>query len=198
MSLSCVRFCQRFCPNLAKEMYSDMLTPTTQWYWFCDEQQLMLSLGDELCFKTAYGSKHCLNLPKQPIAFSLEDYNCYLSLAASIEDSGLVLSTPKLTEVVLNAVAAQSFHKPVALKSWYFDEQGYSGSYHQLAKLENTFGRADVLILHHEVEVVTVMVLSESLPISDHKSLSQFSVVKVARNRLSPYLPASYAVSCRA
>jgi cell division protein ZapC len=179
-------------------MNSVMLTPTTQWYWFCEEQQLMLSLGDELCFQTAYGNKHCLNLPAKPLAFSLEDYNCYLSLAASIEESGLALSTAQLTEVVLNAVAALSFHKPVALKSWYFDEQGHCGSYHQLAKLENAYGSADVLILHHDSDVVTVMILSENLAISTQKNLTQFNLVKVARNRLLPFLPASYMLSCSA
>lgn len=165
-----------------------MLQPKIHWYWYCDNQHLMLSLAKNLQFETPFKLRSLLNLPKDKQGFSLLDTERYTSLAEQLESSNLIVSAAELTQILLNAVAALAFHKPATLCSWYFSEQSDAGVFKQLASLENQEGTGNVLVLEQSDKVATCMVISKSLILSPNKQLKQFELIKVMNNRLIPLI----------
>tara|TARA_R110000868_G_scaffold149511_1_gene371956 strand:- start:612 stop:1139 length:528 start_codon:yes stop_codon:yes gene_type:complete len=172
-----------------------MLQPKTDWYWFCDQQHLMLSLGQNLQFKTAYSCNRLINAPSDKQWFNVDDSAHYSAIADRLLMSHLNLGGAELTQIVINAVAALVFHKPVALRSWYFIEQTHYGVSHHLASLENDQGKGDVLLLEHDSNVATCMVISNSLELNSDKQLGQFELIKVMKNRLIPFIADSVVLS---
>ena len=165
-----------------------MLSPKSNWYWYAQQEKLCVSLGDDLEFVTAYGLPKLLNTPQSPQLFSLQDSACYLTLMDKLQFSELTYSGAQLTQILLNATAALTFHKPLSPRSWFFAKQDTFGAYKQLAFLENEQGRALVLVISEEYAAVTCMVLSLCMHLDQHKSLAQFQLIKVMANRLIPYI----------
>lgn len=165
-----------------------MLQPKSDWFWFTDDNQLMLSMGEEWLCTTAYNKKHIVDLPKENQAFSLRDTECYLSLGNILTNSGIDFSEAQLTHILINATAALMFHKPVTPKSWFFEEVELCGTHHKLGNLNNSYGCGTVLQLTDEGQLVTCMVISDNLQLNQHKSIARFELVKVAKARLSPFL----------
>ncbi|MDP5031102.1 cell division protein ZapC domain-containing protein [Paraglaciecola sp.] len=165
-----------------------MLQPTTRWYWYCDNQHLMLSLHKNLQFKTAFNLRCLLNTPNCKQGFSLIDTERYVCLAEQLQSSHLKVNGAQLTQILINATAALAFHKPITLRSWYFAHQNNAGSIRQLASLENDAGKGTVLILEQTLEVATCMVVSPHLMLHANKQLRQFELIKVMKNRLIPYI----------
>jgi cell division protein ZapC len=165
-----------------------MLQPKADWYWFCDGPHLMLSLGQNLQFKTAYLVNRLINTPVNKQWFNLEDTGHYSNLTEQLEACHLNISSAELTQILINGVAALAFHKPVALRSWYFAEQSNFGTLHQLASLENDQGKGDVLVLEQDNNVATCMLISKSFSLNSDKQLNQFELIKVMKNRLVPFI----------
>ncbi|MGS2720141.1 cell division protein ZapC domain-containing protein [Paraglaciecola aestuariivivens] len=163
-----------------------MLQPMTDWYWFTEQGQLMLSLGSQWQCTTAYGHKHIVDLPQNKQLFSLSDTECYLTFGESLLASSGQFSEAQLTHILINATAAFMFHKPIAPKSWLFKPVSDYGSHHKLAKLNSQFGSAVVLVLTDEQNLTTCMLISPQLQISPSKQLKQFELIKVAKDRLEP------------
>lgn len=163
-----------------------MLQPMTDWYWFTDNGQLMLSMGNEWQCTTAYGQKQIVNMPKTNQLFSLMDTECYLTLAEKLSASCGHFSEAQLTHILINATAAMMFHKPVTPKSWLFDEVEDYGVHHRLARLSNKFDSGVVVVLTDEHSLATCMLISAQLQLGETKFLGQFDLVKIAKTRLEP------------
>lgn len=172
-----------------------MLEPDGDWYWFCENQYLMLSLSSNLHFQTAFRLKSLLNEPVEKQLFSVDDCERYSTLAETLLGSNLKVSAAELVQVLINGVAALAFHKPVSLRSWYFAEQHNYGAIRQLASLENDQGKGNVLVLEQNDDVSTCMVISKSLMLHANKELAQFAVIKVMKNRLIPFVNQSEVLS---
>lgn len=165
-----------------------MLQPMSDWFWFSENSQLMLSMGKEWQCTTAYGQRQIIDLPKSDQLFSLSDTECYLSLANHLLDSGGQFSDAQLTHILINATAAIMFHKPVSPKSWFLDEIESFGFHHRLAKVINKFNSGVVLVLTDEHPLATCMLISSKLQLNENKFLRQFDLIKVAKTRLDPLL----------
>lgn len=163
-----------------------MLQPMTDWYWFTESGQLMLSMGKEWQCTTAYGQKHIVNMPKANQLFSLMDTECYLNLAEKLLASCGHFSEAELTHILINATAAMMFHKPVTPKSWLFDEVEAYGAHHRLARISNKYNAGIVVMLTDEHSLATCMLISSQLQIGESKFLRQFELVKIAKTRLEP------------
>ncbi|MCF2947139.1 cell division protein ZapC [Paraglaciecola aquimarina] len=160
----------------------------SNWFWFTENSQLMLSMGSEWQCTTAYGQKHIVDLPSVKKLFSLRDTESYLSMANYLQSSGANLTDAQLTHTLINATAALQFHKPISPKSWFFDEIDNPGSHHKLARINNIFGSGVVLVLLDEGVLATCMLISNQIQLNENKQLQKFDLVKVAKNRLEPYL----------
>ena len=160
----------------------------SNWFWFTENSQLMLSMGSQWQCTTAYGQKHIVNLPETNMLFSLRDTEWYLSIANSLVESGLYLSEAQQTHILINATAAIQFHKPISPKSWFFDEIESFGFHHRLARVVNKFNTAVVLVLTDEHSLATCMLISSKLQLNENKYLKQFDLIKLAKTRLEPLL----------
>jgi cell division protein ZapC len=158
----------------------------TDWYWFTENGQLMLSMGKEWQCTTAFGHKQIVNMPKENQLFSLMDTECYLTLAEKLLSSCGSFSEAYLTHILINATAAMMFHKPVTPKSWLFDEVESYGSHHRLARINNKYNSGIVVVLTDEHSLATCMLISAKLQLSESKFLGQFELVKMAKTRLEP------------
>ena len=165
-----------------------MLHPMSDWFWFSENSQLMLSMGKEWQCTTAYGQHQIIDLPKSHQLFSLSDTECYMFLAEHLNSSGQHFSDAQLTHILINATAAIMFHKPVTPKSWFLDEIESFGFHHRLARVTNKFNSGVVLVLIDENALATCMLISVNLQLNETKLLNQFDLIKVAKNRLEPLL----------
>jgi cell division protein ZapC len=165
-----------------------MLHPMSDWYWFSENSQLMLSMGNEWQCTTAYGQKQIADLPKAQQLFNLSDTECYLLLADHLIASAMSFSEAQLTHILINATAAIMFHRPVTPKSWFLDEIESFGFHHRLARVTNKFNSGVILVLTDERALVTCMLISSKLLLTESKMLRQFDLIKVAKNRLEPLL----------
>lgn len=168
-----------------------MLQPMSDWYWFSENSQLMLSMGKEWQCTTAFGQQQIIDLPKSHQLFSLSDTECYLSFANHLLDSGGEFSDAQLTHILINATAAIKFHKPVSPKSWFLDEIESFGFHHRLARVSNKFNSGVVLVLTDEHQLSTCMLISSKLQLNENKFLRQFDLIKLAKTRLEPLLTAT-------
>jgi cell division protein ZapC len=168
-----------------------MLQPKTDWYWYSQQDALGISLGKDMAFLTAFKPTNLVNVPDKPQLFNLQDSENYLRLADKLQNSDLSRSPAQLTQIALNACAALAFHKPLSSKSWYFTQQVTHGACNSLSFLENQYGKGIVLAISTEHGAVTCMLLSESLRLSEHKSMREFQLIKVMENRLIPYIAES-------
>jgi cell division protein ZapC len=165
-----------------------MLHPMSDWYWFSENSQLKLSMGEEWQCTTAYGKQQIIDLPKSQQLFSLYDTECYLLLAEHLVASGGHFSDAQLTHILINATAATMFHKPVSPRSWFLDEIESFGFHHRLAKVINKFNSGVVLVLTDEHNLATCMLISSKLQLNENKFLRQFDLIKLAKTRLEPLL----------
>jgi cell division protein ZapC len=160
----------------------------SDWYWFSENGQLMLSMGDEWQCTTAFGEKQIIDLPSSHQLFSLSDTEYYLAFANHLVASGAQFSDAQLTHILINATAAINFHKPISPKSWFFDEIESYGFHHRLARVSNKYNSAAVLVLTDEKSLVTCMLISSKLQLNENKLLAQFELIKLAKTRLEPLL----------
>lgn len=162
-----------------------MLTPggNWQWYWEEDVNRLAIRLQDDLCLVTAYCKKSIRDHVACDLAFSLSDTQTYYSCMETLQLMCPHLSDAEQVQISLNACAAIKFHKPVGLKSWFFQTQS---GYLNTCKLADVCAEssASVLILEQEGIAATCMVLDKSLAITSSKTVEQFSLIKVATDRL--------------
>ncbi|PKG99616.1 hypothetical protein CXF95_10405 [Paraglaciecola sp. MB-3u-78] len=160
----------------------------SDWYWFSENSQLMLSMGEEWQCTTAYGQKQIIDLPTSDQLFNLSDTECYLTFADHLLASGGQFSDAQLTHILINATAATMFHKPVSPKSWFLDEVEPFGFHHRLARVVNQFNSGVVLVLTDEQSLATCMLISSKLQLNENKFLKQFDLIKLAKTRLEPLL----------
>jgi cell division protein ZapC len=160
----------------------------SDWYWFSENNRLMLSMGNQWQCTTAYGQQQIIDLPKSDQLFSLSDTECYISLANHLLASGGQFSDAQLTHILINATAAMMFHKPVPPKSWFLDEIEPFGFHHRLARVSNKYNSGVVLVLTDEHSLATCMLISSKLQLNETKFLRQFDLIKLAKTRLEPLL----------
>ena len=165
-----------------------MLQPMSDWFWFSEDSQLKLSMGNEWQCTTAFGHQQIVDLPKSQQLFSLSDTECYLSLGNQLQASGAQFSEAQLTHILINATAAIMFHKPVTPKSWFFQEIEAYGCHHRLATVSNNYATGVVLVLTDEQALATCMLISSSFQLNDKKHVKQFALIKLAKTRLAPLM----------
>jgi len=160
----------------------------SDWYWFSENSQLMLSMGEKWQCTTAYGQQQIVDLPKSHQLFNISDTEYYQTLADQLLACGGKFSDAQLTHILINATAAAMFHKPLSPKSWFLDEIESFGFHYRLARVVNKFNSGVVLIVIDEHSLATCMLISSKLQLTEKKFLRQFDLIKLAKTRLKPLL----------
>ena len=163
-----------------------MLSPSGDWFWYMDDesQHLAISLGNEMCFLTAYSGSDLTPFGNKPVPFNLDHLKAYSIYVDALESSDLPYNRAEKTQVALNATAARFFHRPVSPKSWYFDVSDKRETPQYFHAVSTELDSSLVMIIEQYQNLCTCLLLNHSLAISESKTFKQFSLIKVQEDRL--------------
>ncbi|MCU4676176.1 cell division protein ZapC [Catenovulum sp. 2E275] len=164
-----------------------MLQAKADWYWWFDEQSQTLRLNmTEFVFVSACKAKKLIPDAKQTRPFSIEDNQTYCEFYNTITEQ-LNISEAGAVQIALNALAQHHFVLDEQPKSWYFLPQRHPRQdlFEQVVLIQSQFESGTFFILEECQDCAKVMLLSQSLQLTESKSLQQFDVIKVMNNRIS-------------
>lgn len=176
-----------------------MLQPQPQWKWIIDRssQRLALLLTGKRCLVTQVKSRKLAAGRVAERDFSVEDSQHYIQVSEALEQQPLALNEHELVWIAVNAVAIKAFHKPVALKSWYFainaEQSGLVSRAPFVASLQNYFNRKAVIVITADNTSALCMLLHQPMQLNEDLSLPPLGLVRVMRDRL---FPAQFELDC--
>ena len=164
-----------------------LLQPGENWKWWFDQEEdrLMLDLGDEMTFSTAYQSKELVNAAQESQNFSIEDARLYSSLLDTFPKKEL--SVPECVQIALNGVAVAKFYRPMMPQSWFFQQQTkhHENTLSQGQRiLLQTAQRSAPFMLVETNDLASICMALESIQLSESRTLQQCEVIKVMNDRI--------------
>ncbi len=161
-------------------------TPQVDWCWKLDAhaQKLVLDMGRNDAFVTAYSNKKLTVQEGFEEAFTLEQTESYHHLADVLACNLKGLPEPVLFHMVIHAVAAKSYHKTIANKSWLFEAGDGELHHSPLVYIQTSVDKALGFVLSMEGGFATLLLLSETLTLPDQKSYERYTLIKTNINTL--------------
>ena len=96
-----------------------ILVPDESWCWMYDErhQTLVLDLSDNMQFAAAIPAKQLVEKKAFSETFTVDDSSLYFHFLECLGE--FPFTDPERVQIVLNAIAAVKFVKPLVSHSWY-------------------------------------------------------------------------------
>ncbi|WP_025822188.1 cell division protein ZapC [Shewanella marina] len=168
-----------------------LLMPQKDWLWTYNDTYdvLSVSLGNEMEFLTVYTSKLLIPDAIGTNEFSMEHAKFYIELLDKLPKY-IRVSDAALVQIVLNATAGHFLLKPQMPKSWFFEHSQYL-VYADIGKAFNLKTGLDsglCIIIDSGLQASVIMLLSQSLQLTETKSMQQFDTIKVMHDRLHPLI----------
>lgn len=176
------------------------IKPDDRWKWYFDAEfdRLMLDLANGMVFRSRLAGRFLIADIFSGCAFTVEDTAQYYDYMDGLHASPL--TSAQKAELVLNAVAAQRFLKPVMPKSWYFAQinHGYSPEMGELVQVQLVDGEEKVLLFVVENSGnASLCLVAQPQMILNDRPLALGEPIKVMNDRLSPASTLAYgAYAC--
>lgn len=166
-----------------------LLKPDKDWQWkFCHEKnRLLLELSDGMVFVSAFKQSVLVNDAFTDGCFSIEQTQDHTTFVEKLCGQ-LPLPDDFICQIVLNAVAAKSFYKPLMPKSWFFEPAASvsSAQVGNIVKLQSAHQTRHYIVVESSTAASTLLLIESEHVLNDVKSLSQFDLIKVMNDRLIP------------
>jgi len=93
-----------------------------------------------------------------------------------------------ICQIVLNAIAAKAFYKPLMPKSWFFSTAPSVSSAlpGKIVKLQSAYHSKHYIVVESNTTASTLLLIESGHQLDEKKSLSQFGLIKVMNDRLIP------------
>jgi len=146
-----------------------------------------MDLGDGMVFVSAFNKAQLVNDAFTAAQFSIEQNQDFTSFMEKL-DGQLPLPDDFICQIVLNAVAAKSYYKPLMPKSWFFDtaHSVSSAQTGNIVKLQSGLEARHYVVVESCTNASTLLLIERSHQFNDTKSLNQFGLIKVMNDRLIP------------
>ncbi|WP_148210433.1 cell division protein ZapC [Tolumonas auensis] len=175
-----------------------ILLPDENWRWVFDEQRqsLLLDLSDDMQFVVSVPPKQLAQKQAFTEHFSLDDSSLYFHFLECLGE--FPFTDPERVQIVLNAVAAVKYTRPLVSQSWYYRDVDMLSGEPELGEVfsvvtEFTYG--DVMIISPGSNASLCIVISQAIQLDADKSLRQSSVCKLMNSKLLPYQAATQYLS---
>lgn len=168
------------------------LKPDDNWYWYYDEQQerMMLDLTEGLHFRSRFPKKMLTPEAFESPGFCVDDAARFYTFDEKCRD--LDCSHQQRAELVLNALVASRFLKPLMPKSWYFipSQARWQPEAGQLVEVIVSETQQTVRFLVVESgDNAALCVLAQSSTELAGKPLLLGDAMKIMNDRLQAYQP---------
>ncbi|UJF18088.1 cell division protein ZapC [Vibrio sp. SS-MA-C1-2] len=172
-----------------------MLKPNNDWEWYYESEcnSLLLDLGNEYVFRVSIPMKNLVPTAKESSSFSVNDAATFQIFNESLKDLDIVDN--RGPEVLLNAIAAVRYHKPLMPKSWFFTDSGvdFSPQQGEVVTMCNDLNCGRFLILENSGAASLCICIEASFELSESKTLHFCETIKVMNDRMSQYQQQSHA-----
>lgn len=166
----------------------DIARQDLNWQFNLKQNRLEVFSGDAFCYATGLRQSQLSGDALQRQPFGIDDLDfLHASYELLTEQCGMDESNGMLH--AMNAVSARRFFKPIMPQSWYFLPSSARLTLSELilVELDTPEDSGLFLILDQDDSAALVMLVSESLTLTEHKTMTRGSVIRVMEDRIARY-----------